>query len=662
MVYDGDCNFCSLWIHRWRQTTGDRLDYLPFQDPAVPARFPEVPRGQFEMAVQLVEPNGCVYGGAEAVFRALAQNPHEGWLLDWYEHSPVFAHASEWGYRVVARHRTFFSALTRLGWGRHVDPPTHNLVRWAFLRALGVIYMIAFVSLWVQMTGLVGSDGILPAKLATDSMRQAADAQHIGLDRYHLVPTLCWFKATDGFLSFQCAAGTMLAILLIIGVAPAPCLFLLWLIYLSLATVCHEFLSFQWDILLLETGFLGIFLAPLQLWPRPSCAAPPSRLVLWLLRWLLFKLMFQSGCVKLLSGDPAWHNLTALTFHYETQPLPTWIGWYAHQLPVWAQKASALTMFGIELFVPFLIFAPRRLRRFACLIFVFFQALIFLTGNYCFFNLLTVALCLLLLDDAALRALLPSGLRNSWFLEKAEKTGTQWNASLPDANCSQISSPGHESPAPLPSPQLNAPSTLKARRWPVQITMPLACIAIATSLMQFSTMFRSRIPWPKPMLTAYAWLAPFRTFNSYGLFAVMTPSRREIIIEGSSDGVAWLAYEFKYKPGDVKRRPKFVAPHQPRLDWQMWFAALGTYRQNPWLVNFCLRLLEGSRPVLALLERNPFPQAPPRYIRAVMYDYRFTDFATRRKTGAWWRRQEQGLYLPPFSLPAQGEPKAGRHL
>jgi hypothetical protein len=603
------------------------------------------------MAVQLVEPDGCVYGGAEAVFRALAKHPHEGWLLDWYEHSTVFAHASEWGYRVVARYRTFFSALTRLGWGRHVDPPTHNLVRWAFLRALGVIYMVAFVSLWVQMIGLVGSDGILPVKLAMASMRQAADAQHLGLDRYRLVPTLCWFKATDGFLSFQCAAGTTLAILLIIGVAPARCLFLLWLIYLSLATVCHEFLSFQWDILLLETGFLGIFLAPLQLWPRPSCAAPPSRLVLWLLRWLLFKLMFQSGCVKLLSGDPAWHNLTALTFHYETQPLPTWIGWYAHQLPVWAQKPSALTMFGIELFVPFLIFAPRRLRRFACLVLVFFQALIFLTGNYCFFNLLTVALCLLLLDDAALKALLPSGLRNSRFLEKAERTGTQWNASLPSAV------------QPTPStPLATRHSPRNPRKWPVQITVPLACIAIATSLMQFSAMFRSRIPWPKPMLAAYAWLAPFRIFNSYGLFAVMTPSRREIIIEGSSDGVAWLAYEFKYKPGDVKRRPRFVAPHQPRLDWQMWFAALGTYRQNPWLVNFCLRLLEGSRPVLALLEYNPFPQNPPRYIRAVMYDYRFTDFATRRKTGAWWRRQEQGLYLPPFSLPAQGEPKEGRHL
>ena len=631
MIYDGDCNFCTLWIHRWQQTTGDHLDYLPFQDQSVAARFPEVPRGQFETAVQLVEPDGCVYGGAEAVFRALALNPHEGWLQDWYEHSPVFAHTSEWGYRLVAGHRRFFSALTRLAWGRQLDPPTHNLVRWAFLRSLGIIYLIALVSLWVQILGLVGTDGILPADSAMGSMRLSADAQRLGLDRYHLAPTLCWFKATDGFLSSQCAAGATLAVLLILGFAPAPCLFLLWLIYLSLATVCREFLGFQWDNLLLETGFLAIFLAPLQLWPRSPRAAPPSRLVLWLLRWLLFKLMFQSGCVKLLSGDPAWHNLTALTFHYETQPLPTWIGWYAHQLPVWAQKASAAAMFGIELFIPFLIFAPRRPRQFACLVLVLFQGLIFLTGNYCFFNLLTIVLCLLLLDDAALRKLLPPRLRNSLPLARLQQRGTN-SPSL----------------APRPSP-------LNLRKWPVQITVPIACIAVATALMQFSGMFRVPMPWPRPMLAVYAWLAPFRTFNSYGLFAVMTTSRPEIIIEGSNDGVVWLPYEFKYKPGDVKRRPAFVAPHQPRLDWQMWFAALGDYRHNPWLVNFCQRLLEGSGPVLRLLEHNPFPHAPPRYMRAVVYDYHFTDFATRRQTGAWWRRQERGLYLAPLSLPNAGE-------
>jgi predicted DCC family thiol-disulfide oxidoreductase YuxK len=628
MVYDGDCNFCSLWIHRWQLTTGDRIDFLPFQDPRVAERFPEVPRGQLETAVHLIESSGTVYGGAEAVLRALAHNPHEEWLLDWYDHSPVFAHTSEWGYRLVARHRGFFSALTRLLWGRHVEPPTRNLVRWVFLRSLGLIYLIAFISLWVQIIGLVGSNGIVPADSAMAAMRQGADARHLGVERYHLVPTLCWFKASDGFLKLQCAAGVGLALLLVAGVAPAPCLFLLWLIYLSLATVCREFLGFQWDNLLLETGFLAIFLAPLQLWPRLSRAVPPSRLVLWLLRWLLFKLTFQSGCVKLLSHDPVWRNLTALSYHYETQPLPTWIGWYAHQLPVWAQKVSAATMFGIELFVPFLIFAPRRLRHLACYFLAGFQVLIFLTGNYCFFNLLTIALCLLLLDDAALKALLPAKL----------------------SAC--LSSGGRASSRAQTSPANGAPGDAcpPGWRWPVQVTVPLAAIAVVTSLIQFSAMFRARVPWPRPLLAVYGWLEPFRTFNNYGLFAVMTTARMEIIIEGSDDGVTWRAYEFKHKPGDVKRRPRFVEPHQPRLDWQMWFAALGSYRQNPWLVNFCVRLLRGSPPVLGLLERNPFPHAPPQYIRAVAYEYHFTNFATRGKTGAWWWRQEKGVYLPAISL------------
>jgi hypothetical protein len=182
------------------------------------------------------------------------------------------------------------------------------------------------------------------------------------------------------------------------------------------------------------------------------------------------------------------------------------------------------------------------------------------------------------------------------------------------------------------------------------INVGLVCVFLGTSLLQFSFMFRVPLPWPKPIVTAYEWLSPFRTFSSYGLFAVMTTSRTEIIIEGSNDGVTWSEYEFKYKPGDVKRRPKFVAPHQPRLDWQMWFAALGNYRQNPWLVNFCVRLLQGSPEVLGLLERNPFPNAPPRYIRAVVYDYHFSDLDTRRKTGAWWRREPKGDYLPTISL------------
>jgi lipase maturation factor 1 len=644
LIYDGECNFCSLWIHRWRTATGDLLEYLPFQNPTVAGRFPEMPRVQCERSVQLVQPDGAVYGGAEAVFRALALNPQERWLLDWYEHSPLFARSTEWCYGLVARHRAFFSTLTRLGWGRNVDPPTYELVRALFLRVLGGIYLVAFLSLWVQITGLIGSQGILPAEPSMQSMGQIADAQHLGLDRYHLVPTFCWFSASDGFLKLQCAAGTLLAVLLIAGIAPAPCLFLLWLIYLSLATVCREFLSFQWDNLLLETGFLAIFLAPLRLRPRWAGVAPPSRLVLWLLRWLLFKLMFQSGLVKLLNGDPSWRNLTALTYHYETQPLPTWIGWYAHQLPVWVQKASTLAVFGIELFVPFLIFMPRRPRQVACAAFLFLHVLIVLTGNYCFFNLLAGALCLLLLDDDALRSVLPVGLRR-WFAgERASPRA-------------EISSEDRAS-ADAPTPESARANRPRRGRWPIQVTVPLAAVALGTSLMQFSSMLRVPIPWPNPVVKVYGWLEPFRVFNSYGLFAVMTTSRPEIIIEGSNDGAHWLPYEFKYKPGDLIHRPRFVEPHQPRLDWQMWFAALSDYRRNPWVINLCVRLLRGSPPVLALLERNPFPQTPPRYIRAVLYDYHFTGFATRRKTGAWWTRQKRGDYLPAFSLSAgqQGPP------
>jgi len=198
------------------------------------------------------------------------------------------------------------------------------------------------------------------------------------------------------------------------------------------------------------------------------------------------------------------------------------------------------------------------------------------------------------------------------------------------------------------SPTLDSqPSTL---RWPRVLLVPLTCVAILIPLIQFSAMFRLPVPWPRPLLAIYAWVAPFRSFNHYGLFAVMTPSRPEIIIEGSNDGINWIEYEFKYKPGDLKRYPAFVEPHQPRLDWQMWFAALSDYRHNPWLLSFCVRLLQNSHEVLALLARNPFPDAPPRYIRAVLYQYHFTNAQTRRQTGAWWRRERLGTYLPPLSV------------
>jgi len=614
LVFDGDCNFCTLWIRRWQQMTGDAIDYLPVQDPQIVVRFPEIPRKQFDTAVQLIEADGMVYSGAEAVFRSLAKNPKWRWPLRAYGNSSAFVSITEWFYCLVAENRTFFSLLTRWFWGQHVEQPAYYLTRWFFLRALGLVYLVAFVSLWTQIDGLIGHNGILPTDQLLPTMQQHYTAQGINLERFYLLPTLSWFDASDGFLHFQCAAGTVLAILLVVGIVPAPCLALLWVLYLSLVTVGLDFLGFQWDNLLLEAGFLAIFFAPLQFLPRPSREAPPSRAVRWLLWLLLFKLMFSSGCVKLLSGDPNWRNLTALTFHYYTQPLPTWIGWYANQLPLWFQKFSCAVMFAIELGAPFLIFGPRRIRFCGGMAIASLQILILLTGNYTFFNWLTLALCLLLFDDFAFQKFLPRS-RLGFFSIKRQLLTTN-----------------------------------RPHRWPRPLIALLAVVILSGSGFQLASTLGCR----SSLLDPFAWMAeqiaPLRSVNNYGLFAVMTTDRREIIIEGSNDGVNWLPYEFKYKPGDVNRRPGFVAPFQPRLDWQMWFAALGDYRQNPWFIQFCRRLLQGSPDVLALLGKNPFPDHPPRYMRAESYDYHFTNFTERRATGAWWRRDPAGEYLPPVSL------------
>lgn len=608
MVYDGDCNFCKLWIARWRQLTGEAVDYLPSQDRQITARFPEIPPDHFQTAVHLIDHDGNVSSGAEAVFRALAENSRKTWALKFYKASKLFAGFTECAYQFIAGHRATFSLLTRLLWGRHVERPEYRVARWIFLRALGLIYLVAFISLWTQIAGLIGHNGILPEDQYMAGAKQYFDNSGAGLDRFRELPTLCWLNSSDGFLQFQCAAGVVFAFLLIVGVAPVPALAILWLLYLSLTTVGRDFLGFQWDNLLLETGFLAIFFAPLQWLPGFTRERPPSRLVLWLIRILLFKLMFSSGCVKLASGDPNWRNLTALTFHYQTQPLPTWIAWYTNLFPLWFQKTSCAVMFAVELGAPFLIFLPRRIRFIGGGALASLQVLILLTGNYTFFNWLTLALCLLLLDDFLLKKLAPRFLKQS-------------------------------SPANPRFP------------WLLGITIPLAAIFVSVSLFQIVAILGVKDDGVfKPVAKVASWIDPFRTVSNYGLFAVMTTERHEIIVQGSNDGVNWRDYEFKYKPGNLNERPVFIAPFQPRLDWQMWFAALGNYQENPWFQNFCVRLLQGAPQVLALLKDNPFPGKPPQYIRAELYNYEFTSFNERRASGAWWKRQFIGEYLPAISL------------
>lgn len=480
------------------------------------------------------------------------------------------------------------------------------LTSWIFLRCLGFVYLVAFLSYFVQVAGLVGKQGVLPA---SDFL--AAVHKLLKNKSYLYYPTLAWLSASDRSLKIQCMAGVVLAALLLLGIQTTPVLLLLYVLYLSLVTVGQTFWSFQWDALLLETGFLSIFLVPPSFLPGQALS-PPSFLVILLFRWLLFRLMFMSGVVKLASRDPSWRNLTAMVYHYRTQPLPTPLAWYMNQAPLWFQKVSTLFSLGVELIIPFFYFGPFPLRILGAIFTIFLQLLIAFTGNFAFFNLLTIMLTVFLLDDHIFQRLLPSQI-----LALAPSSTT------------------------VPA----APAG-----WQIIIYLVVVIFLLVGGVFILLALVRKRSLSTsfQPVLQV---ISAFRLVNSYGLFAVMTTRRPEIIFEGSQDGQAWLPYEFKFKPGNLKRHPPITAPYHPRLDWQMWFAALGSYEDNPWFLHLAERLLEGSNEVLALLESNPFPERPPRFVRAVLYDYRFTTPSEKSQTDDWWSREQLGLYLPAVSLP-----------
>jgi len=631
MIWDGECHFCRRWIERWREITAGKVDYATYQEAA--ARFPEIPIEQFKRAVAFIEPDGEAFFAAKAVYRSLRYRSSRKWLAWSYDHVPGFAGISETAYKLIARHRGVGSTFTRLLWGKDVRPPTYFWARRWFLRMLGLIYLIAFVSLWVQVDGLVGSNGMSPVNRFLPAVRQ-----QLGPDAYFLLPTLCWFDSSNAFLHFLCGGGAVLALLLILGIAPALLLVVLFVFYLSLAIGGQVFLNFQWDVLLLETGFLSIFIAPWRLWPRdlllwpgsaipakgtPAIASPVSWAGLFLLKLLLFKLMLMSGVVKLTSGDDSWgwlnHSfhwsaLTALDYHYWSQPLPTIFAWWADKSPEWFKHFSVAFCLAVEIIAPFFIWAPRRPRLMAAGLMIFLQIIIALTGNYCFFNLLTIALCLLLIDDA--------------FVFRVEgRTPTR--------------------PASQELRRPNAESM--TYRLSIYTAVIVAIVTLPINAWLIFSAFKPQSRPPGWLARFYEQLEAFRIVNGYGLFRVMTKDRCEIVIEGSTDGIEWAPYEFRWKPGDVKQAPGWCAPHQPRLDWQMWFAALEAPEQNPWLVGLIVRLLEGSRDVTGLLAHNPFPDKPPHYIRAMFYRYRFTNNEERRQSGAWWKRQELREYLPTIS-------------
>jgi hypothetical protein len=503
----------------------------------------------------------------------------------------------------------------------------YRLSRWLFLRGLGLVLLIAFASLAVQIEGLVGERGLLPLGDYLERVREA----HGGAAWLRL-PTLFWLAHGDASLIAACGAGALASLAVIAGWATLPALVLCWALYLSLTLAGQSFTSFQWDVLLLETCFTALFVAPWGWRPRRPHAEPlPSRAGLWLVRALLFKLMFLSGVVKLLSMDEAWWSLTALDAHYYTQPLPPWTAWYAHRLPEGFQRASVLVTLAIEIGLPFAIFFGRRGRQLAAAGFSFLMLAIAATGNYNFFNLLTVVLCVPLVDDAGLARLVPRRFRSGLVVPPGAGTAAaHWLRAL------RLAAAG----------ALLVTSLLVSVREMVRTGPEGSRGAIVERLSASAE--RWLLSWGGPRVLAYA--DPFHTVNGYGLFRSMTTRRSEIVIEGSDDGRVWREYGFRWKPGAVSERPRFVQPHQPRLDWQMWFAALAPSRQAHWLDSLMARLLEGEPTVLALLGEDPFAGRPPRHVRLLVYDYTFSDPAERR-AGAWWRRGAgRPLTTRPLSL------------
>jgi hypothetical protein len=464
--------------------------------------------------------------------------------------------------------------------------------RWLFLRGLGAIFFSAFYSLVFQIHGLIGPRGILPAEDYLALLARAAPRA-----RYWIAPTLLWISASDAALTTLVVVGLVASVALILNLWPRAALLVALIAFLSFIGAAQDFASYQSDGMLLEAGFLALFFCPPGLRPRLGARHPPSAASLWLLRWEWFRIYFESGVVKLASGDPQWRGLTAMDHYYENGPLPTWIGWWAHQMPHGVHAATALSVLVFELGVVWMLFLPRRFRIALFILVTPLQIGIIATANYAFLNYLVLLLGILVVDDRFLGAL---GCR-------------------PPAPCAVVGN----------------------RRWR---TVAFACTAawvFYTTVVEFPGWTPPTFLFPPANV-----LEPFRIANRYGLFATMTSARYEIEFQGTLDGRTWVAYPFRYKPQAVDKAPGIYAPYQPRFEWNLWFASLTSFQNDPWVMTVEERLRDSEPAVLALFSYDPFQGRHPQEVRAVLWQYWFTDRLERKRTGAWWRREELGLYAP----------------
>jgi hypothetical protein len=511
------------------------------------------------------------------------------------------------------------SAVPRRLFGPDNSPAGYLAARWLFLRALGLIFFSAFYSLVFQIRGLIGPRGILPA---SDYLTEVAHV--LGGWRIWFAPSLLWWSAGDRALLAICIAGMLASVLLIINICPRGMLLVCFAAFLSFISTAQDFASYQSDGMLLEAGFISLFFAPVGWQPRWGSADPPSRASRFLLVWLMFRIYFESGIAKLLGRDPEWRDFTAMDQYYQNGPLPTWIAWYAHHLPHTFHMATVVLTLALELVLIFAIFLPRRFRIPMFFLLTAWQLGIIVTSNYAFLNYLVLVLGLLLLDDKFLARLFPRSLHIT----------------------STVAASLENHPAALAE---KIGLHRNVRLW-IQGFF-LTWIFYATSVLLIS-MVLPRLPLPAFPVRA---LEPFRIADDFGLFAVMTRERYEIEFQGSNDGQTWTAYPFRYKPQDLHAPPRIYAPYQPRFDWNLWFASLGRWHQYPFVVQVEQRLLTGEPDVLALFAGNPFPGKPPERIRAVLWQYWFSDWTVKRQQGLWWRRQWLGLYAPTLGRAPNGK-------
>jgi hypothetical protein len=460
--------------------------------------------------------------------------------------------------------------------------------RFVFERSLAALYLVGFLVAANQFVPLLGERGLLPVSRFTQYVPFRAS------------PSLFYLSPADTAFRVGAWIGVALAALTLIGwpqqrgaVVSAVVWAAMWLLYLSFVNVGQTFYGFGWETLLLESGFLAIFLG--------GWTTQPSMWLIWMYRWLLFRVMFGAGLIKI-RGDSCWRDLTCLNFYFETQPIPNRLSWYFHWLPEWVHKAGVAINHFVELIVPFGYFAPQPFASIAGFLTIGFQGVLIVSGNLSWLNWLTVVLCIPALDDRFL----------SWL--------------------------------PISLPALQEPDIIHRGAIYV-LAVVIAVLSVAPTLNMLS---------PRQVMNTS--FEPLHIVNTYGAFGSITRTRYEIVIEGSDDSATWREYEFKGKPGDPARAGPQIAPYHLRLDWLMWFAAFSPRPQDEWFITFLQRILEGDAATLSLVKNNPFPDHPPGFLRARYYRYWFTTADERRQTGRWWNRELAGEYVRPITLSAFSSP------